>query len=110
MSHFEQRTNIKFCQKLGKTATETFQTMQQVYGHDALSRNFVFRWQWRFSQGRDSLEDVVPTGRSQTVRTERKIEEVALLVRANRSQSVDDLPAALGVSHGTRTFINGFPK
>ena len=41
------------------------------------------------------------TRRSGTVRTDRKIEEVAILVRANRSQSVDDLAAAVGVSHGT---------
>ena len=40
------------------------------------------------------------TSRPQTVRTERKIEEVAVLVRANRSQSVDNLAAAVGVSHG----------
>ena len=47
------------------------------------------------------MEDEVRTGRSQTVRTERKIEEVVMLVRANRSQSVDDLAAAVRVSHGT---------
>ncbi|KAJ4442516.1 hypothetical protein ANN_04103 [Periplaneta americana] len=37
MSQFEQRANIKFCQKLGKTAAETFQMMQHVYGEDAHS-------------------------------------------------------------------------
>ena len=42
MSQLEQRTNIKFCHKLGKTATETFHMMQQVYGDDALSRRVVF--------------------------------------------------------------------
>ena len=41
------------------------------------------------------------TGRQQTVRTYREIEEVAMLVRANLSQSVDGLVAAVGVSHGT---------
>ena len=42
------------------------------------------------------------TGRPQKVRTERKIEGVAMLVRANRFQSVDVLAAAVvGVSHGT---------
>ena len=35
------------------------------------------------------------------VRTECKIEDIAGLVRANRSQSVDDLAAAVGFSHGT---------
>ena len=32
---------------------------------------------------------------------ERMIEEVAMLVCTNRSQSVDDLAVAVGVSHGT---------
>ena len=40
-------------------------------------------------------------GRPQTVRTERKFQEVAKLVRANRSKSVDDLAAAVWVSRGT---------
>ena len=76
MSQLEQRTNIMFCQKLGKTATETIQMMQQVYGDDALSRSVVFRWHRLFSQGKDSLEDDLRTDRPQTVRTERKIEEL----------------------------------
>ena len=47
--------------------------MQQVNGDDAMSRSIVFRWHLGFSQGRDSLEDNVRTGRTQAVRTERKI-------------------------------------
>ncbi|KAJ4436093.1 hypothetical protein ANN_18720 [Periplaneta americana] len=101
MSQFEQRANIKFCQKLGKTAAEMFQMMQQVYGEDAVSRSVVFRWHRHFLQGRDILEDDVRTGRPQTIRTECKIQEVATLVSANRSQSVDDIVATVGVSHGT---------
>jgi hypothetical protein len=34
----EQRANIKFCLKTGKTATETFQLLKQAYGDNALSR------------------------------------------------------------------------
>ena len=76
--------------------------MQQVYGDDALSRSVVFRWhRLFFSQGIGSLEDDVRTGRPQTVRTECRIEVVEMLVRANRSQSVDDLDGAVGASHGT---------
>ena len=36
-----------------------------------------------------------------TVRTKRKIEEVATVVRANCSQSVDDIAAAVVMNHGT---------
>ena len=48
---FEQRANIKFCFKIGKTFTETFQLMKQVYGDDCLSR----------SRGR---EDINPKNRA----------------------------------------------
>ena len=42
MSQLEQRTNIKLCQKLGKTAKDKFQMMQQVSGDDTLSCSVVF--------------------------------------------------------------------
>jgi hypothetical protein len=45
------------------------------------------------------LEDNEHSDWPKAVRTERKIEEVATLVRANHSQLVDDI-AALGISHG----------
>jgi len=34
----EQRVCAKFCLKLGKTFTETFQILQHAYGEDCLSR------------------------------------------------------------------------
>jgi hypothetical protein len=41
MSQFEQRANVKFCQKLGKSASETFQIIKQAYGEKALGRSAV---------------------------------------------------------------------
>ena len=35
----EQRICIKFCFKIGKTATESYQLLQQAYGEDAMGRN-----------------------------------------------------------------------
>ena len=52
-------------------------------------------------QERESLEDDVRTGRPKGVRTERKIQQVATLVRANHSQSVDIVISEVGVSHCT---------
>jgi hypothetical protein len=55
----------------------------------------------RFAQGRGSLEDEY-TGRTRTVRTELKIQEVATLACANCSKMVDEIAAAAaGISHGT---------
>ena len=44
----EQRICIKFCFKMGKNATETFQLLQQAFGEDAMGRTQVFDWFRRF--------------------------------------------------------------
>jgi hypothetical protein len=48
MSQFEQRENVKFCQKLGRSASETFHMMKQAYG-EALGRIAVFKWHKDFA-------------------------------------------------------------
>ena len=40
----EQRVNVKFCVKLGKSATETYDLLKKVYGDECLSRTQVFKW------------------------------------------------------------------
>jgi hypothetical protein len=102
MSQFVQWENVKFCQKLGKSISKTFQMIRQAYDEEALGHSAVFKRLRRFAQRRDSLEDVEHTGQPRTVRTELKIQEVATLVCANRSQSVDEIAAAAaGISHDT---------
>jgi len=59
------------------------------------------QWHQRFAEERKRLDDDERTGRPTTVQTERKIEEVAMVVRANRSKLVDDIAAAVRISHGT---------
>ncbi|EFN78026.1 Putative uncharacterized protein FLJ37770, partial [Harpegnathos saltator] len=34
----EQRANIKFCFKLGKSGAETYETLKNVYGDECMSR------------------------------------------------------------------------
>jgi len=52
----EQRICIKFCFKIGKPATETFQLLLQAYDEDAMGRTKVFDWFHRFKEGRTSVE------------------------------------------------------
>jgi hypothetical protein len=47
------------------------------------------------------LEDYKYTVQPRNVRTELKIQEVAMLGRANHSQMIDKIAAAAGISHGT---------
>lgn len=54
----EQRANIKFCVRLGKSASETFELLLQAYGNDAMSQMRCSEWHSHFERGRTSLEDV----------------------------------------------------
>lgn len=72
----EQRANIKFCFKIGKIATETYNLIKQVYGDHMLSRTRIFEWFARFHDGREELKDGEHTGRPKTIRTIETTEQV----------------------------------
>ncbi|MGR0317612.1 hypothetical protein [Klebsiella pneumoniae] len=48
----EQRVCVKFCVKLGKMFTETFQMLQVAFGDECLSRSRCHEWYKRFKEGR----------------------------------------------------------
>jgi hypothetical protein len=92
MLQLERWANIKFCQKLGKSTSETFQMIKQAYGKEALGRRAVFKWH---------RGETVWKMMSIPVRTELSIQEVVMLVCASRSQTVDEITTAAGISHCT---------
>jgi hypothetical protein len=84
----EQRVFIKFCQKLGKTATETYEMPQPAFGETVLSRSKIFEWYSRFKNGRTSIDDDPHTGRPSTARTNETIDRVNAVISANRSLTI----------------------
>ena len=71
----EQRVNVKFCVKLGKSTTETYHLLKKVYGDECLSRTQVFEWFKRFKEGREEIGDDQCPGRPSTSKTEANIEK-----------------------------------
>jgi hypothetical protein len=53
----EKRVWVKFCFKLGKCSSETFELLQQAFENDALSRTTCFEWFKRFKEDRTSVKD-----------------------------------------------------
>lgn len=93
----EQRANIKFCFKLGKTAQETFTLMKNVYGDQCLSRAQVFRWFARFRDGREDLEDNERSPKPRTSRNETNIEKVSQILRSDRCVSARLIEEMTGI-------------
>jgi len=84
----EQCVNVKFCVKLEKSDTETYDLLKKVYGVDCLSRTQVFEWFKRFKEGREEIRDDQHPGRPSTTKTEANIEKVGENVRQNRRLSI----------------------
>jgi hypothetical protein len=47
----EQHVCIKFCMKLGKSATETLEMLHEAFGEHSVSWAVVFEWHSRFKAG-----------------------------------------------------------
>jgi len=76
---FEQRCAIKFCVKLGESATVTYEKLQRAYGEHSLSRAQVFRWHKSFLEGREQVEDEPRAGRPSTSKMDKVWKEWGLL-------------------------------
>ena len=65
----EERYAIKFCFKLGKSASEMFGMLQTAYGQSCMNRASVFEWHKRFKEGRESVRDDDRCWRTKEVNT-----------------------------------------
>ena len=97
----EQGICIKFCFKIGKTATKKYQLLQQAYGEDAVGRTQVFDWFRRFKEGRTSVESDLLSGLPSTLRKEEMIAKVRRVFRNNRRLTVRQIADDCGISVGS---------
>jgi len=97
----EQRICIKVCFEIGKTATETYQVLQQAYSEAAMGLTQVFDWFRRFKEGRTSVESDPRSGRTSTSRNEEMFAKVKTIVRNNRRLTVREVAGDCGISVGS---------
>ncbi|KAJ8936534.1 hypothetical protein NQ318_006480 [Aromia moschata] len=84
----EQRVNLKFLFKLGKTFTEAYTMVKEVYGNGCLSRTQVFEWYKWFKEGRETTEDDLRPGRPSMSKMDESIEKIGKLIREYRRLSI----------------------
>ena len=61
----EQHACIKFCFKLGKTATECYEMLKTAFGEQAMGHSQTFQWFSLFKAGRTLINDDESCGRVQ---------------------------------------------
>ena len=94
----EQRINLKFLVRLGKTLAQALKLLQEVYVNDTMSRARLFEWHRRFKKGREEVGDDHRGGRPSTSRTDENVERVRQKVRRDRSLVVGMIADELGMN------------
>ncbi|GBM57467.1 Putative uncharacterized protein FLJ37770 [Araneus ventricosus] len=94
----EQRVNIKFCFKLGKTATETHELLVKVYGVEAVRKKCVFEWFKLFRDGKEYVEDEPRSDQPPTSTTPDNIERVRRMLANDRRLSLRMIGEELKIS------------
>ena len=97
----QQRTNIKFLVKLGKSGNEIREMLVQVYGDNAMKKTAVYKWGKRFSEGRESVTDEERSGRPATSRIQENIAKVRQMVRENRRLNVRSIAEQVNIDRET---------
>ena len=97
----EQRVCIKFCVRLGKMGSETFDMLKQAFGDPCMSRSRTFEWCGSFNNGRTSTANDDRSGRSSMATTPSKLEEVRAAVNQDRRRTIHDLYAEVGIGYGS---------
>ena len=97
----EQRVCIKFCVRLGKMGSETFEMLKQAFGDSCMSRSRTFEWFGRLKNGRTSTANDGRSGWSSTATTPSKVEQVRAGVNQDRRRTIHDLCAEVGICYGS---------
>ena len=97
----EQRMNIKFLVKLGKSGNEIREMLVQVYGDYAMKKTAVYKWVKRFSEGRESVTDEERSRRPATSRTEENIAKIHQIVHENSQLTVRSIVQQVNINRET---------
>ncbi|KAJ8960885.1 hypothetical protein NQ318_020184 [Aromia moschata] len=93
----EQRVNLKFFVKLGKTFTEAYAMVKEVYRNECLFRLQIFEWFKRFKEGRETTEDDPRPERPSTSKTNENIEKNGKLISEDSRLSIRELAEITGI-------------
>ena len=97
----EQHICIRVCFKIGKTATEKYQLLHQVYCEAAMGRTQVFDWFRRSKEGRTSVESDPRPEQPSKSRKEETIAKLRKIVSNNSRLTLGEIEDDCGISVGS---------
>jgi hypothetical protein len=78
--NWEKWKNIKFCVKIGKSATETLALLTLAYGEYAMNKSSVFEWHKWFMEGQNDVQDDPRSRQPKTQRTSANLDGIYTLM------------------------------
>ena len=99
MVDFRERACIKFCFKLGKTATECYEMLKTAFGEQAMGRSQIFQWVSRFKADRNTTHDYERSCRAVFSSMPEMIDRVCQIIREDRRRTIDEVSMLVGISH-----------
>ncbi|XP_023720120.1 protein GVQW3-like [Cryptotermes secundus] len=96
----EQHSIVQFLWAKGMESKHIHKEMLPITGEKCLSRQAVYNWVQKFSEGRTHIEDEHCVGRPTEIATEENVQRVEDLIRADRRVTIDTIATSIGCSHG----------
>jgi hypothetical protein len=87
----EQRVSAKFCVKLGKFVTETYDLLKKFYGDECPSRTQVSKRFKRSKEVREEIGDDQRPGHPSTSKTDANIEKVGEIMKKEKTKNMQQL-------------------
>ena len=94
----EQRICVKFCVKIGKSVTETFEMLKIAFREEAMGRTQTYEWLKRFTEGRTSNDNDPRSGRPSTSKTDDNVANVREVIGSNRRLTVREVAEKVSIS------------
>ena len=98
----EQQVCIKFCDSLGKSATETLTMIQQAFGDQSVSCAQVFQWHAWFKTGHTSVDDNEHTGRPTSCTAPQTLAQIQELLCQDQRWTIAE---EVGIGYGTSQWV-----
>lgn len=100
-SGLEQRAVIRFLLAEGAKPSDILCRMTQQYGSSCMGKTSFYNWVKAFKEGRNDITDKDRAGRPVEVSTTQMVAKVENMVLQDRRVTIDEIAAALDLSHGT---------